>query len=169
MSRILKKIVQWLNPARQQDDLTEEMQLHVELRAQRLREAGLSDNAAIAEASKRFGNKLRLQEECRSAWGVRWLDELRQDLSHSVRLLHRDWIASTAAILTLALGIGATGAAFAFVEELILRPLPISRPETLVTLFMKGQKDDSNVSAFCYPAFVAVSQRARSLETIHLE
>jgi hypothetical protein len=83
-----------------------------------------------------------------------------------MRLLRRDWVASSAAILTLALGIGATGAVFAFVEELILRPLPIAHPETLVALLMKDQKQDLNVSAFCYPAFVAVSERVRSVENL---
>jgi predicted permease len=83
----------------------------------------------------RFGNAVRLREEARDVWGWRWLDDLRQDLRFAVRTLgrgHRTFAA--AAIVTLAIGIGATTAVFTVVSGLLLRPLPFPHADRLVAL-----------------------------------
>jgi putative ABC transport system permease protein len=83
----------------------------------------------------RFGNPLRLREEAADVWGWRWLDDFGQDLRFAARTFgrgHRTYAA--AAILTLAIGIGATTAVFTVVSGLLLRPLPFPHADRLVAL-----------------------------------
>ncbi len=83
----------------------------------------------------RFGNTLRLREEARDVWGWRWLDDLAHDVRYGARTLiasHRTF--AITALLTLAIGIGATTALFTVVSALMLRPLPFPQPDRLVQL-----------------------------------
>lgn len=72
------------------------------------------------------------REECRDARGWAWLDALRQDTRHAARALRRAPVFTVVAIASLALGIGATGALFAVVDAVLVRPLPLPAAERLV-------------------------------------
>jgi predicted permease len=83
---------------------------------------------------RQFGSPLRMREDAADVWGWRWLDDLRQDLRYAGRSLAAHKAFTVTAVLTLALGIGATTAIFSLVSGLVLRPLPFAEPERLVQM-----------------------------------
>ena len=115
-------------------ELEEEMRLHREMRAERLRERGMSREEAAAEARRRFGNVTTVTERSRDMWGFASLDQLRQDLRFAARRLRQRPAFSVPVIVVLALGIGATTAVFSAVDAAMLRSLPFARADRLVTL-----------------------------------
>src|SRR5262245_3299050 len=116
-------------------DLDDEMRLHVDLIEKQLRERGLSPDAARAEARRRFGNQAAVEEDARDVLGLRWFDDLRQDTGYAMRALVKDRRFAASALVTLALGIGATTAIFSAVSSLVFRPLPFPEADRLVQIF----------------------------------
>ena len=119
-------------------ELEEELRSHIEMRTEELIASGVPADEARRRAVVAFGNKTYLQEEARSFDTVQWLETLGQDVRHAFRLLGRDTRFSLAAIVTLALGIGATAAAFSVVYCVLLRPLPYPESQRLVTLWERN-------------------------------
>ena len=118
-----------------QRDLDAEIQLHLDLLERQQRERGVSPDRARAAARQRFGNPAVVAEATRDAAGFRWVDDLRHDVRYGVRTLLKDRRFALTAMITLALGIGATAAIFSVVSALVFRPLPFAEPERLVFLY----------------------------------
>jgi predicted permease len=136
--------------------IDEELRLHVELRTQANRRLGMSERDAGLAARRAFGNPTVLREASDEAWGWFPLDRLRQDLRYGWRQLlrHRTWTA--AAILTLALGIGANTAMFSVLHSLIFKPPPGIRADGLLWLTFTGAGRPRSLS---YPAYLAARDR----------
>ena len=116
------------------DDLREEMQLHVELRARANGGAGMGDAEAHASARRQFGNETVLRQMSRDAWGFIWAEHAARDARFAVRRVVQRPAFSVAVIGILALGIGSSVAMFSAVDAAMLRPLPFADPAKLVTL-----------------------------------
>src|SRR5579862_3376265 len=95
-----------LHRARFQQDLEEEMRLHVELRREQKIASGLSPEEARQAAHRRFGNITRMKERSHMAWGWNWLETFLQDAGYGVRSMLRSPAITVVALLSLALGIG---------------------------------------------------------------
>ena len=98
-------------------DVTDELQLQIDLRAEALEREGWARDAALAEARRRFGDLDDAAHYCaavdrdmeRRRRATDWLDELRQDATHTLRALRRSPAFAVATVLTLAVATGATG------------------------------------------------------------
>jgi hypothetical protein len=118
-----------------QQDLDDELQSHIELKAEELEAQGLSPAEALLEARRRFGNITATKEKTRDMHVFTLLENLWHDARYAVRRLLREPTFTVTAILTLALVIGANGAIFSLVEAVLLRPLPYPEPDRLVALY----------------------------------
>ena len=128
-------------------DLDEELAFHLDMRA---REYG-GDPAARRAASRQFGNATRIRETCRELWTFAALETLWQDLRYAVRTLAKTPAFSMVAILSLALGIGANAALFGRVDVMLLRALPVRKPQYLVE-FARAARDGM-MTNLPYPVF----------------
>lgn len=134
MNSLFRKIAWWLRGSRKEDELREELRFHMEAEAREQREAGLSEDNARRAAQRSFGNEAQVRENVRAVWTWRPLDELAQDVRFALRTMATNRVISVFAVLSLALGIGANSAIFSYLHAVLLRPLPVSSPETLVAL-----------------------------------
>ncbi len=112
-------------------DLEEEMQFHLEMKAQENRASGMSDEEAKRAARLDFGNPTLALEDSRAAWRFTLIDRVIQDTRYGVRTLARSPVFTAAVVLTLALGIGANTTIFTLIDAVMLRSLPVKEPQDL--------------------------------------
>jgi hypothetical protein len=115
-------------------DVSDEIAFHIEERTRENIARGMTEQAARAEARRRFGNRTRLEEETREADSVEWIMALVRDSRLAWRSLSKRPALAATAVLSLALGIGATSAIFSVVDAVVLKPLPLPDPGQLVLI-----------------------------------
>src|SRR5690348_6568192 len=136
------------------EQVREELEFHIEMRARELIARGLAPGAARAEALRAFGDLRMVSAECVRLGGARdrehdrreWLDELRQDVTYAVRQLARAPVFTVIAVLTLAMGVGATTAIFSAVRSVVLRPFPFAHPDRVMMVSELWQGNNGTVS-----------------------
>jgi predicted permease len=131
LSNLAFRLRTLLRPGRTERELTEEVEFHLDMETRKLIEQGLAPDQASREARLRFGGVAYQQEGARDAWGVRVLRDALSDVRHAGRQFRRRPGFTFLAVVTLALGIGATVALFSVVRGLLLRPLPVAREAEL--------------------------------------
>ena len=121
-------------------DIEREMDFHMAERADDLMASGLSELDARREARRRFGNAGVQRERTRDADLLTWLESLGADVRYGLRALRASPGFAIVAILSLGLGIGANTAIFSLINAVVLRTLPVERPEELMQVTMGGQE-----------------------------
>ena len=150
MNNLFRRIRYLLNRSRFDRELADDIEFHREM--------------AAHAGNKNFGNTLRLREEARDAWGWTWIDRFAQDLRFTVRMLRNSPGFTAAAVLMLALGIGVNVAAFGFFNLMLLRPLPVRHPETI--LHFQRRSPQNAADNFPYPEFAFFQEHSQSLSAV---
>ena len=116
-------------------ELDEEILAHLAIEAKQRIEEGETPEEAERSARREFGNVALVKEVTRSMWGYGQLESLVQDLKYAVKGMPKAPGFTAAAILILALGIGANTAIFSMVDAALLRPLPFPASDRLVRIW----------------------------------
>ncbi len=133
----LKYLIRKLNRRRAEQEAEEEIQTHLELETREKIEGGHSPEEAWYAARRAFGNVVIAKEQSRAIWGFGFLETLFQDLRYGVRMLQKNPGFTVIAVLTLALGIGMNTALFSILNAVVLRPMPLKNPESVVRVYRK--------------------------------
>ncbi len=145
-----------LRRSRMEDQLDQEVSLHLEQHIAALIEHGHSPEEARRLARMELGGPEQVKEACRDARGTRWLEDFLQDVRYALRTLRQNRGFATVALLTLALGTGATTIMFTLIEGVVWRPFPYPYPEQLLRLQEQTDWNTSigNLWGFSYPNYL---------------
>jgi putative ABC transport system permease protein len=141
------------NWRRKESELDEEIQFHLSEEADERAAAGVTAEQAQLAARRDFGNALLVRERAREVWVWGSAERLIQDVRYALRSMRRQPGFSTVAVLTLALGIGATTAIFSVVNSVLLRPLPFPHADRIVALFATSPKRNVLRDTTSFPDF----------------
>ena len=146
-------------------DVADEIELHLEEKIEELMASGLTRQAATSAARRAFGNVALVREESRDVWRWRSLDDIVGDVRYALRQLRRAPSFAAAAILTLAIGIGANSAVFSVVNTVVLRPLPFPSSDRLVSVQLMSIRGTPQPTSLAYFTFFEL-RRAAVVERI---
>jgi putative ABC transport system permease protein len=134
LSKLKTRLRALLRKSEMERELDEELRYHLEQQTEQNIRLGMSPEEARCAALKVFCGVEQAKERSRDARGVRWLEELWQDLRFGARMLLNKPGFTLIAVITLGLGVGANTVIFSFFNGVLLRPLPFQQPERLVLL-----------------------------------
>jgi predicted permease len=165
---VWRRLAFFFRRGRAQRDLKEEMDEHVRMKAKDLADEGMPPNEALNAARREFGNSLLLRERSRDAWGFACFEMLLQDLRYGLRILQRSPGFTTAAVLTLAIGLAANTAIFSVIDGVLLKPLAYPHPGRLVAvqIFLPEFARKYPMIPVDAGSYTAWSQQAKSLAGI---
>lgn len=156
------RLVNTLRPRGRDDELEQELRLHVDLAAEEARRRGASGAEAERLARARLGGTAQAVEALRDQRGLPWLADAIRDGRHAVRGLRSHPVFALVSVLSLAIGIGANCAAFSFADALLLRPPAIPDPWGVLTVGSAASiSPDLDLSA-SYPEYVDLRDRNTS-------
>ena len=151
-----RRFTNLLRSSRVSADIDREMAFHMNELADDLVARGMSEPAARMEARRRFGNPSTQKERTRDVDIMTWLESLGADVRYALRALRASPAFALVTIISLGLGIGANTAIFSLINAVVLRTLPVVRPEELIQVTM-GQSEESGV--FTNPIWEQIRDR----------
>jgi predicted permease len=122
-------------------ELDEEIEFHLATRTEELMRSGLSEEDASRQARREFGPQSRLREDSRSSWQFALLEDLLADLRYAGRAVRRNPVFAGAAVLSLALGIGANLAIFSLTMEFLFSRPSVRDPQSLAYVILGGNSN----------------------------
>ncbi len=149
---------------RAEREMEEEMRFHVDRETEKNMRAGMTENAARRRALIAFGGLDAHREAMRDGRGGRWLDDLLVDIRYALRWQFCSPGFSAVAVLTLALGMGATTALFAVLNSVLLEPLPYPASDRLAMVYARNEERSGvNIS---YLDYLSWKEQVKSFEQL---
>ena len=162
--------MQWLERLfpryRRYDDLAVSIQEHLEERTEELMEGGMTRDEATQKARREFGNVTVIAERSRQVWQSPMLESIWADVRFALHQLRKAPGFAITAILTLALGVGATTAIFSVVKAVLLNSLPYKDPDRLVAVWTANDARDGKPHPSTAADFAAWKQRSGVFEDL---
>ena len=164
IGRLLRRLRALVRKREMERELDEEMRYHLERDIEQNVQSGMTPEEARSAALRAFGGMERAKEECREARGVKFIEELWQDLRYGLRLMNRSPGFTAVVVVTFALGIAANAVIFSVVNGVLLKPLPYPHPDQLVTLHQS--KPNFETGAIPYPNFLDLRRENRTFSAM---
>ena len=147
-----------------EQELSQELQFHLEHKIEEGIARGLSPKEARYAALRAMGGLEQRKEEIRDMRGIRWLTDFFDDARFAIRSLRRTPGLTVFVVITLALGIGMTSATFSMVDGLIFRPYPVPHPGNVVSLV--STTHDDPYDSFSYREYLDIRDKTNSYDGV---
>lgn len=166
--RIVAAFRAWLESllrhGRADREMDEELRFHLDMETERQQRAGLSPEEARRRAVLALGGLERTRDAVRDARGSSWAEHLPQDLRQAARRLVRTPGHTAAAVLTLALGIGANTVIYSVVDGVLLRAVPFADARRLVVVWGTDRHSGTTREPVSWPDYLDLAARSRALD-----
>ncbi len=139
----------WRSDLREKE-LSEEIDCYLEMLIQEKIKAGMNPEQARRCACLEMGGKERVKEECRDVRPLQWVRDFIKDLRYALRMLRKSPGFTAAAILTLAMAVGANTAVFSVINAVLIRPLPYPESDRLVAIYNGYTKLNPDFTEYGY-------------------
>src|SRR5579859_5583387 len=159
---------------RMDNDLDKELRFHFETQVADKIRSGISESEARRLTRLEFGGIAQIKEDCRETRGTLGIESILQDLRYGLRQLRKSPAFTLTAVITLALGIGATTAIFTLVQALLVRSLPVADPSSLYRIgdqstccyWSSFESDNGDFDLFPYDLYLDLKQSAPEFEQL---
>ncbi len=166
MGTLLRRVRHWIRHRQVEADLAEELETHRALTQERLEQAGMPAIEARHASRRALGNVTLAREDAREVWTWPSIEQIWRDARHGARMLRAHPTFAAAAILTLAVGIGATATALTVVDAELWRPLPFPEADRLVAIHTTGQERSATNDPVSVPDFLDWQSQSRAFEEL---
>jgi putative ABC transport system permease protein len=153
-----------LSRHRRYNELSASIREHLDEKIADLMDRGMTQEEAERAARREFGNVTRIEERSREVWQWPTLESLWADIRFASRQLWKSPGFTVAAVLTLALGIGATAALFSVLDAVVLRPLPYNDVNRIVSVQTYSPSGDWQMSS--WPGYLEMRKLNRTVEAL---
>lgn len=152
--------------SRFEQELNEELALHLDLQTEQLIEQGMSPEDARREARRQFGSLDRVREEVRETRCPSWLSDLGRDVQIGCRMLARDRGFTTTVVVVLGMALCLTTTIFSFVKAILVEPLPYPNADRLVLIQSFNPERDLQLNGVSWPDLLDWQRQAESFSGI---
>jgi hypothetical protein len=163
-SIFLSRLKALLRRGRIEEDLSEELQFHLQSEIEKNLSTGMTPEAARYAALRSFGGVDQVKEQCRDVRGGQMIDELWQDLRYALRMSRLNWRYVAVVVLTLGVCVGTNTAVFTVVHSVLLQPLPVPSADDIV--LMSNQYPKAGAADTQWSAGADYYDRMREVTTL---
>src|SRR5919112_3163902 len=164
LNRLWKRLRALLRRGEMDRELEEELSYYLERETEQNVRGGMTQEEARRAALRAFGGVEQARELCREARGVRMIQDAWQDLRYGVRTLRKQPGFTLVAVMTLALGIGASTTIFSAVNPILFESLPYPQADRLVSVLETFDNGSRNPGTF--GMYRGLAERSRSFEAL---